>query len=74
MQSRERFWQIGKLVRNAPDRPVVLTQKVEGEVAKIVPEMKVPVTEFRVVRGKTMGGGLSAEALRRARKNATRRS
>lgn len=68
MQRRERFGDNGNLVRRDADRPAVETVRVSGPGAKIVGEVVAPMTEFKVVRRKTMGGGTSREALRRARR------
>ncbi len=68
MQRRERFDESGNIVNNNADRPNVPTMKVHGEGARIVKEVTAPLTKFRIVRGKTIGGGTSREALRRARR------
>lgn len=73
MNSRERFERKGKLVRRAPNRPPVETKTVDGGLwvlrqNRLTVEATIPLTEFRVVRGKTIGGGVSAEAIRRARR------
>lgn len=72
MQRRERFKRSGNLIRNEADRPTVEMVNVGYPDAKQVIEKHVkPLTEPRVVRGKTIGGGTSKEALRRARRRAT---
>lgn len=68
MQRRERFGESGNLRDNDSDRPAIPTVRVRGEAGRIVNEVIAPLTEFKVVRGKTIGGGTSREALRRARR------
>lgn len=68
MQRRERFEETGNQVSNGPDRPKPGTVRLDGKAAEIVKEVIAPLTEFKVVRGKAIGGGTSKEALRRARR------
>lgn len=42
--------------------------KVLGDGARIAEEATAPLTEFKIVRGRAIGGGTSKEALRRARR------
>ena len=68
MQRRERFGDSGNLVKNKSNRPTPETARVYGQGAQIVRERAVPMTEFRIVRGRAIGGGTSVDAVRRARK------
>lgn len=73
MNSRERFTS-ENLVRHHPDRPPVRTHEVVGglNVGKrdqLVVKVREPLTAPRVVRGHTIGGGTSTEAIRRTRKH-----
>lgn len=77
MQRRERFDESGNLAKKSPDRPPVKVIKIVGgfevdRADRIPLSFKAPLTEPRVVRGKTIGGGMSAEAIRRARRNAAK--
>lgn len=57
MNSKERFSRRGNLVSKRPDRPLVPRVPVFGDGAEIIASFKGPLTEPRVVRGKTIGGG-----------------
>lgn len=71
--NRERFTS-ENLVRNPPDRPPVTEITIKGGLGvgsadQLVVTVMQPLTSFRVVRGHTIGGGISNEALRRARRH-----
>lgn len=69
MQSRERFGDSGNLVNNDPDRPFQTVVPVVKPLARrIIREHRRPLTEPRVVRGRTIGGGFSNKSIREARK------
>lgn len=72
MNSRERFGDSGNLVANQPDRPSVVdaTETIYqvGDHSFVIRYRK-PIFAAREVRGHTIGGGVSREALRRARRS-----
>lgn len=77
MNSRERFLRRGNLVGNGPDRPPVVRETILGGIAvdeadQLVVTVTRPLTEPRVVRGHTIGGGTSVKAIWTARRNARR--
>lgn len=73
---RERF-KSQNIVHNSPDRPTITTEEITGGLLvgredRLTVDFTPPLTEPRVVRGHTIGGGMSREALRRARKHLRR--
>lgn len=77
MNSRERFFRRGNLVGYGPDRPPVVRETIIGGIKvdaadQLVVTVTRPLTEPRVVRGHTIGGGTSVEAIWRARRKARR--
>lgn len=68
MQRRERFQPGWRNVDNNSDRPGVETKKLNGKASQVVEKVTLPLTEFKVVNGRTMGGGTSVDAVRRARR------
>lgn len=75
---RERF-NSENLVKNRPDRPPVTEVIMTGGLGvdpadRLVVRVKESLTAPRVVRGHTIGGGTSDEALRRARRHLGRSS
>lgn len=73
---RERFDRRGNLVDYGSDRPPVVEQTIRGGFGEGVDRLEVrivvPLTQPRVVRGHTIGGGMSREAIRRARRHLSR--
>lgn len=78
MNRRERFSRRGNLAKRAPDKPPVVIENFWGGLGvekadRLTVEVVVPLTEPRVVRGHTIGGGTSNRAIRRAREHLAKR-
>lgn len=78
MNRRERFTSENR-VNNSPDRLPVTKMIITGGLKvnredQLVVEVIAPLSSPRVVRGHTIGGGTSKEALRRARKHLGRKN